>query len=145
VWNWDISYFVAGLARCAHNDVRAEATEIHHGGTYVYLHLFVAAIVHDQAVRNSDSVRFHGVAGDVCIIAHIGIVEVSNFLGLVGAICEFVLVQRSSIVISHAEYRGFRGWMDHKDKERAEQRIRGMTASSFMVSGNKETRANIIQ
>jgi hypothetical protein len=55
------------------------------GGTYIDFHLLVAAVVHNQAVGNPNSMGFHGMAGDVGVIAHIGIVEVCDPLGSRGA------------------------------------------------------------
>ena len=41
------------------------------GKTYIYLHLLIQLIVHDEAVSHSYSVRLHRMSGDVGIIAHI--------------------------------------------------------------------------
>lgn len=50
--------------------------------TYVYFHLLINSIVHNQAVRQPNSVRLHGMARNIGIIPDIGIVEVGNpFLG----------------------------------------------------------------
>jgi hypothetical protein len=46
--------------------------------THINLHLLVDAIVHDQAMRQPNSMRFHGMPGDISIISNIGIVEVCN-------------------------------------------------------------------
>ena len=46
--------------------------------TYIYFHMLVQTIVHDQAVGHSNAVRFHGVAGNIGIIAHIRIVEIGS-------------------------------------------------------------------
>jgi len=49
--------------------------------TYIYFHLLVQTVVHYQAVSDSYSVRFHGMSSDVCIIAHVRIVEVRDLFG----------------------------------------------------------------
>jgi hypothetical protein len=47
----------------------------------VYLHLLVHAVIHDQAMGETYSVRLHGMASDVGEVANIGIVEVGDLLG----------------------------------------------------------------
>lgn len=104
----EVSWTWAGQART----LPALSSEQNRNCTHVDLHFLVAAIVHNQAMRDPDAVRLHGMAGNVCVIAHIGIVEVGYFLGLVGAIREFVLIQRRSEVVRHGgdsdERRGSR-------------------------------------
>lgn len=46
--------------------------------THINLHLFVKAIVHNQAMRHSNSMGFHRMACNIGIVAHVGIVEVCN-------------------------------------------------------------------
>lgn len=48
--------------------------------THVDLHFLVEAIVHDQAVGHTYAMRLHGVARDVGVVAHIGVVEVGDLL-----------------------------------------------------------------
>lgn len=55
--------------------------------TYVYLHLRISAIVHDQAVRQSYAVRLHGMASDICVVSDIRIVEVRDSLLATWAVC----------------------------------------------------------
>lgn len=47
-------------------------------GTYIYLHLLVQAIVHDEAVCHAYPMGFHGMPRDIGIIAHIGVIEVGH-------------------------------------------------------------------
>jgi len=54
--------------------------------TYIYFHLLIQTVVHYQAVSDSYSVRFHGMPSDVCIIAHVRIVEVRDFFGFRGTV-----------------------------------------------------------
>jgi hypothetical protein len=54
--------------------------------TYVNFHLLINSIVHDQAMRQPDSVRLHGMASNVGIVPHIRIIEVGNPLLGTGAI-----------------------------------------------------------
>lgn len=44
--------------------------------TYIYLHVLVQPIIHDQAMCHSNAVRLHGMAGDIGVVAHVGVVEV---------------------------------------------------------------------
>lgn len=48
--------------------------------TYVYFHLFVEPIVHDQTVSQSDPMRLHWMTGNIGIIANIRVVEVGHLL-----------------------------------------------------------------
>jgi hypothetical protein len=48
--------------------------------THINLHLLVHAIVHDQAMRQPNSMRFHGMASDISIISNIRVVEVRDSL-----------------------------------------------------------------
>lgn len=48
--------------------------------THIDLHLLVEAIVHDQAVGHAYTVWLHRVTGDVGIVTHVGVVEVSHLL-----------------------------------------------------------------
>lgn len=48
--------------------------------TYIYLHLLVRPIVHDQAVGQPYAMRLHGMAGDICIVSDIRIIEVRDLL-----------------------------------------------------------------
>lgn len=49
-------------------------------GTYVYLHVLVEPVIHDQAVCHSYSVGFHGMSCNIGIVAHVGVVEVRGGL-----------------------------------------------------------------
>jgi len=49
-----------------------------HGLTYIYFHLLVKTIIHDQAVGHPYPVRFHRMASHIGIIAHIRVVEVGD-------------------------------------------------------------------
>ena len=44
------------------------------------LHLLVEAIVQDQGMRNTETVRLHGVAGPIVEAPDIGVVKVDNLL-----------------------------------------------------------------
>lgn len=48
--------------------------------TDIDLEIFVDIVVHDQAVRQSDSVWLHRVTSDICIVANIRVVKVGNLL-----------------------------------------------------------------
>ena len=48
--------------------------------TYIYLHLLVGPIVHNQAVGQPYAMRLHGMACDICIVSDIRIVEVRDLL-----------------------------------------------------------------
>lgn len=55
------------------------------GTSYIYFHLLVQPIIHDEAVRHPYPMGFHGMPRDVGIVAHIGVVEVGHrFLVIVG-------------------------------------------------------------
>jgi len=41
------------------------------GKTYIDLHLLVNTIIHNQAMRQTDAMRLHGVTGDVGEVANI--------------------------------------------------------------------------
>lgn len=56
----------------------ARALLLGKGQTYIYLHLLIDAVVHNQAVRQPDSMRLHWMASHIGIITNIGVVEVSN-------------------------------------------------------------------
>src|SRR5262245_39659274 len=104
VWNCVISYLEAGFARC-----HLLATCMHGGRrgrrggprAYVDFHLGVQAIVHDQAVGHAYSVGLHGMAGDVCIVAHVRVVEVCNLLGLRACAVEGIRGRRASAIRLH--------------------------------------------
>jgi hypothetical protein len=81
VWNCVISALTAGFARCGEHDERGTNFEIAiHSGTYIDLEELVYIIVHDQAVRQTDSVRLHRVASHVGIVADVRVVEVGDSL-----------------------------------------------------------------
>jgi hypothetical protein len=70
----------AGFARCV-----ALATEFmcrQSSFAYVDLHFGVESIIHDQAMRHPYSVGLHRVTCNIGIVAHVGIVEVRDFLWL---------------------------------------------------------------
>lgn len=46
--------------------------------TYINLHLLVDTIVHDQAMRQPNSMRFHRMASDIGIVSNIGVVKVCD-------------------------------------------------------------------
>ena len=48
--------------------------------TYIDFHVFVQAIVHDEAVSKPNPVRLHWVTSCVGIISYIGVVKVGNTL-----------------------------------------------------------------
>lgn len=54
--------------------------------TYIDFHLGIYSIVHNQAVRQPDSVRLHRMASNVGIIPDIRVVEVGNPLLATGII-----------------------------------------------------------
>lgn len=92
VWNWVISFTTAGLARCS----KTPSVLISQRGTYqfqdyggersgesatdVNFEIFVDIVVHDQAVRQPNSVWLHRVTSDICIVANIRVVKVRNLL-----------------------------------------------------------------
>lgn len=49
-------------------------------GTYVDLEVFVDVVVHDEAVCQADTVRLHGMASDIGIVANVRVVEVGDLL-----------------------------------------------------------------
>jgi hypothetical protein len=75
--------------------------------TYVYLHLFVAAIIHDQTVSDPNSVWFHRMTSAIGIISHIGIVEVGHFLGL-GESGSHSVIKRSVGVAHGCQFKEFK-------------------------------------
>lgn len=48
--------------------------------SYVDFHLLVEAIIHDQTVSHSYPMRLHGMSSYIGIIAHIRVVEISDFV-----------------------------------------------------------------
>lgn len=48
--------------------------------TYIDFHLLVQPIVHDQTVGHSNPVRFHRMACNIGVVAHVGIVKVRHGL-----------------------------------------------------------------
>lgn len=92
VWNWVISFTTAGLARCSKTPsvLRSQRGTIQveeYGGdrnrepeTDVNFEIFVDIVVHDQAVRQPNSVWLHRVTSDICIVANIRVVEIGNLL-----------------------------------------------------------------
>lgn len=54
------------------------------GQTYVDFHLLIKTIIHDQTVGHAYPMGLHGVPGDIGIVAHIRIIEVSHSLLVVG-------------------------------------------------------------
>lgn len=61
------------------------------GLPYIDFHLLVDTIVHDQAMRQPNTMRLHGMASNVGIIANIRVVEVGDSVLVAG------LAQRGSI------------------------------------------------
>ena len=51
--------------------------------TYINFHLFIEAIVHDQAVGHSYPMGLHGMPSDIGIVADVRIIEIGHCL-LVG-------------------------------------------------------------
>jgi hypothetical protein len=49
--------------------------------TYIDFHLLVEVVLHDETVRQANSMRLHGMASHVGIIANIGVIEVGDLLG----------------------------------------------------------------
>jgi hypothetical protein len=49
---------------------------------HVDFHLLVEAVVHDQTVSHSDTMRLHGMAGVVGVVSDIRVIEVGDFLWL---------------------------------------------------------------
>jgi hypothetical protein len=52
--------------------------------TYVYFHLLVDSVVHNQAMGQPDSMRLHGMPSNVGIISNIRVVEVRNSFLITG-------------------------------------------------------------
>lgn len=50
--------------------------------TYINLHLLVHAIIHNQAMRQPDAMGFHGMTSDIGKVSYIGVIEISDLLGL---------------------------------------------------------------
>ena len=46
--------------------------------TYVYFHLFVKLIVHDQTMSHSYPMGFHRMSSDIGIVTHVRIVKVCH-------------------------------------------------------------------
>jgi hypothetical protein len=67
----------------------------------VDLHLLINAVVHDQTVGETYSVRFHRMAGDIGEVANVGVVEVGDLLGRGGA-------KRNAIAIGNVDRGGMR-------------------------------------
>jgi hypothetical protein len=98
VWNWVISCRVAGFARYRKIVSRMykasllSMTEVVRGveglklATYIDFHLLISAIIHDQAMRQSNTMGLHRMTSDISIIANIRIVEVSHPLLRAGTI-----------------------------------------------------------
>lgn len=55
-------------------------------GTYIDLHLLVDAIVHNQTMSKTNTMRLHGMASNICVVPDIRIIEVSNLLAITDAI-----------------------------------------------------------
>jgi hypothetical protein len=49
---------------------------------HVNFHLLVEAVVHDETVSHSDTMRLHWMAGIVGVVSDIRVIEVGDFLGL---------------------------------------------------------------
>lgn len=52
--------------------------------TYIYFHLLVETVVHNETVGHAYPVRLHGMPSNIGIIAHIGIIEVGHCLFVAG-------------------------------------------------------------
>lgn len=52
------------------------------GYAHVNLHFLVKTIVHHETVRHTYAMRLHGVARNVGIVTHVGVVEVGDLLVL---------------------------------------------------------------
>jgi hypothetical protein len=48
--------------------------------TYINLHLLVDPIVHDQAMRQPNSMRLHGMSSNISVVSDIRVVEVRDSL-----------------------------------------------------------------
>lgn len=106
VWNWVISCRVAGFARwrkrsqqlifrldisdtSSHN-IKGEIAgycERWKLKTHVNLHLLINTIVHDQTVRQPNSMRLHGMTSNVGIVSNVRVVEVRNPLLAARPVC----------------------------------------------------------
>jgi hypothetical protein len=49
--------------------------------TYVDLHLLVEVVLHDETVRQTNTMRLHGVTSHIGIVSNVGIVEIGHLLG----------------------------------------------------------------
>ncbi len=52
-----------------------------------YFHASVEAVVHDEVVRHTNAMRFHGMALAIVVVSYLGVVEVGNATGVFG--CHF--------------------------------------------------------
>lgn len=50
-------------------------------GAHIDLHLLEQVVLHDQAVRQADSMRLHWMSSGVSIVSNVGVVEVCDLLG----------------------------------------------------------------
>ena len=48
---------------------------------YIDFHLLVQVVLHDETVRQANSMRLHGMASHVGIVTNIGVVEIGDLLG----------------------------------------------------------------
>ena len=46
--------------------------------TYIDFHVLIETIVHDQTMCQANSVRLHRMSCDICVIADVGVVEISH-------------------------------------------------------------------
>jgi len=58
-----------------HNSVREMVVLL---STHINFHLLVDPIVHDQAMRQPNPMRFHGMPSDIRIVSNIRVVEVCH-------------------------------------------------------------------
>jgi hypothetical protein len=63
-------------------------------GTHIDFHPLINAIVHNQAVRQPDSMRLHRMACNIGIVTDVGVIKVSNFWFVTGSEFSWVRVER---------------------------------------------------
>lgn len=76
MWNWAISFLVAGLARCA-SVGQSGNSSVPRVSAYKDLHLFVQAVVHDEGVGHADPVGLHGMPWAVVVVANVRVEKVA--------------------------------------------------------------------
>ena len=48
--------------------------------TYIYFHILVQAIIHDETMSEPDSMRLHWMASGIGIVSNVRVIEVGNTL-----------------------------------------------------------------